>query len=50
MAFSYENNFEEQDQLGAGGFGQVFKVKDKIDEQFYAIKKITDNGNSNNYY
>ena len=44
MIFSYANNFEELGELGAGGFGQVFEVKDKIDEQFYAVKKITDKG------
>ena len=51
MAHIYENNFEELEQLGAGGFGEVFKVKDKIVDQFYAVKKITDKGNnSNNNY
>ena len=47
MAFSYSNNFEVLGHLGAGGFGQVFKVRDKIDDQFYAVKKITNQGQLN---
>ena len=48
MSFSYSINFEELDHLvGAGGFGQVFKVRDKIDNQFYAAKKITGQGQFN---
>lgn len=30
----------EIDFLGAGGFGQVVKVRNKIDNRFYAIKKV----------
>ncbi|CAG2174000.1 unnamed protein product, partial [Oppiella nova] len=31
--------FDEIDKLGEGGFGQVFKVKNKFDKRSYAIKK-----------
>ena len=44
MEFSYKNNFEEIVLLGEGGFGQVFKVKDKNHDQFYAVKKINVKG------
>ena len=47
MEFSYLNNFEELSHLGTGGFGEVFKVKDKTDEQFYAVKKIRIQGKFN---
>jgi alpha-tubulin suppressor-like RCC1 family protein len=36
----YSDQFEEIVQVGSGSFGEVFKVKDKLDEQFYAIKII----------
>ena len=48
MDFSYFNNFEEINVLGQGGFGQVFKVRDKSDDQFYAVKKIVVQGKFNN--
>ncbi|ORX50732.1 kinase-like protein [Piromyces finnis] len=36
----YQNEFEEITKLGKGGFGSVFQVRNKLDGQFYAIKKI----------
>ncbi|XP_053131934.1 eukaryotic translation initiation factor 2-alpha kinase 1 isoform X2 [Hemicordylus capensis] len=36
----YINEFDEVSQLGKGGYGTVFKVRNKLDGQFYAIKKI----------
>uniref|UniRef100_A0A8D0GCS7 Eukaryotic translation initiation factor 2-alpha kinase 1 n=1 Tax=Sphenodon punctatus TaxID=8508 RepID=A0A8D0GCS7_SPHPU len=36
----YINDFDEISKLGEGGYGKVFKVKNKLDGQFYAIKKI----------
>nr|XP_023011887.1 eukaryotic translation initiation factor 2-alpha kinase [Leptinotarsa decemlineata] len=37
----YLNDFETIRCLGKGGFGVVFEVKQKYDEQSYAIKRIT---------
>ncbi|NXM85728.1 E2AK1 kinase, partial [Oenanthe oenanthe] len=36
----YLNEFEEIARLGKGGYGKVYKVRNKLDGQFYAIKKI----------
>ncbi|XP_005397956.1 PREDICTED: eukaryotic translation initiation factor 2-alpha kinase 1 isoform X2 [Chinchilla lanigera] len=36
----YLNEFEELDILGKGGYGRVYKVRNKLDGQHYAIKKI----------
>jgi alpha-tubulin suppressor-like RCC1 family protein len=36
----YENDFVELDLLGKGGFGSVYKVKHKLEEQIYAVKKM----------
>ncbi|XP_075686369.1 eukaryotic translation initiation factor 2-alpha kinase 1 isoform X2 [Rhinoderma darwinii] len=36
----YLKEFEEIAQLGKGGYGKVYKVRNKLDGQFYAIKKI----------
>jgi NIMA (never in mitosis gene a)-related kinase len=33
-------DFEVLNKLGEGAFGQVFKVKRKIDGQLYAMKKV----------
>ncbi|ORY71147.1 serine/threonine-protein kinase gcn2 [Pseudomassariella vexata] len=37
----FRNEFYEEGRLGKGGFGEVVKVRKKIDGQTYAIKKIT---------
>uniref|UniRef100_A0A7M4EEC2 Eukaryotic translation initiation factor 2-alpha kinase 1 n=1 Tax=Crocodylus porosus TaxID=8502 RepID=A0A7M4EEC2_CROPO len=36
----YLNEFEEIARLGKGGYGKVYKVRNKLDGQFYAVKKI----------
>nr|XP_028561984.1 eukaryotic translation initiation factor 2-alpha kinase 1 isoform X1 [Podarcis muralis] len=36
----YINEFDEITRLGKGGYGTVYKVRNKLDGQFYAIKKI----------
>ncbi|KAH8663991.1 serine/threonine-protein kinase gcn2 [Xylariales sp. PMI_506] len=36
----FKNEFYEEGRLGKGGFGEVVKVRKKIDGQIYAIKKI----------
>ncbi|NXL58890.1 E2AK1 kinase, partial [Chordeiles acutipennis] len=36
----YLNEFDEIARLGKGGYGEVYKVRNKLDGQFYAIKKI----------
>ena len=32
--------FQENDVIGRGGFGKVFRIYNKLDDQYYAIKKI----------
>lgn len=39
----YINDFEEIGLLGRGGFGEVVKARHKLENQFYAIKKIRQN-------
>ncbi|XP_038070148.1 eukaryotic translation initiation factor 2-alpha kinase 1-like [Patiria miniata] len=36
----YQTDFEELGLLGKGGFGRVYKVRSKLDQRLYAIKKI----------
>ncbi|XP_075021297.1 eukaryotic translation initiation factor 2-alpha kinase 1 isoform X2 [Calonectris borealis] len=36
----YLNEFDEVARLGKGGYGKVYKVRNKLDGQFYAVKKI----------
>ncbi|XP_034564356.1 eukaryotic translation initiation factor 2-alpha kinase 1 isoform X2 [Notolabrus celidotus] len=36
----YLGEFEEACKLGKGSYGKVFKVMNKLDGQFYAVKKI----------
>nr|ATL63226.1 protein kinase GCN2 [Pestalotiopsis microspora] len=36
----FKNEFTEEGRLGKGGFGEVIKVRKKIDGQTYAIKKV----------
>lgn len=37
----YNREFEELSKLGEGGFGKVYLVKNKLDNELYAIKKIS---------
>ncbi|XP_030052255.1 interferon-induced, double-stranded RNA-activated protein kinase [Microcaecilia unicolor] len=37
---SFNKDFEDISQLGKGGFGHVFKAKKKIDQVYYAVKKV----------
>ncbi|KAJ3199970.1 hypothetical protein HDU82_009282, partial [Entophlyctis luteolus] len=36
----YHADFEQVDFLGKGGFGSVVKARNRIDNRFYAVKKI----------
>ena len=36
----YTRKFIEEGRLGRGGFGEVFRARNKVDGQIYAIKKI----------
>ena len=36
----YRNDFEELQLLGKGGFGAVYKVRNRVDKLLYAVKKI----------
>ncbi|KAK6476074.1 eukaryotic translation initiation factor 2-alpha kinase 1 isoform X1 [Huso huso] len=36
----YLSEFEEIVKIGKGSYGKVFKVKNKLDGQFYAVKKV----------
>jgi len=37
----YLKEFDELKKMGSGGFGSVYKVKSKFDDQIYAVKKIS---------
>jgi translation initiation factor 2-alpha kinase 3 len=36
----YAHEYEELEVVGKGGYGKVYKVKHKLDNSFYAVKKI----------
>ncbi len=36
----YKSVFVEKTRIGKGGFGQVFHVQNKYDDEDYALKKI----------
>ena len=36
----YAKEFTEEGRLGRGGFGEVFRARNKIDGQLYAVKKV----------
>jgi translation initiation factor 2-alpha kinase 3 len=36
----YAREYEELEMVGKGGYGKVYKVKHKLDDSFYAVKKI----------
>ena len=36
----YEGNFEILEKIGRGGFSSVYKVKSRMDDNRYAMKKI----------
>lgn len=36
----YLDDFQQIEKLGSGGFGAVFKCKNKFDDRLYAIKRI----------
>ena len=36
----FKNDFDEATPLGKGGFGQVLRVRNKLDGRYYAIKRI----------
>ncbi len=40
IASRYRTDFEEIEMIGHGGFGEVVKVKNRLDGNFYAVKKV----------
>ncbi|CAG2170419.1 unnamed protein product, partial [Oppiella nova] len=43
-SISFEKSFDVINKLGEGGYGLVYKVRDKCNHEFYAIKKCHLNG------
>jgi len=37
---TYTRDFIEEEPIGSGGFGAVFRARHKVDGRFYAVKKI----------
>ncbi|CAG2100183.1 unnamed protein product [Medioppia subpectinata] len=48
--YSRLNEFEVLDELGKGGFGYVYKVKNILDGRCYALKKIQINHSNHSLY
>ncbi|XP_057635055.1 interferon-induced, double-stranded RNA-activated protein kinase isoform X2 [Chionomys nivalis] len=46
MECRFQKDFEDIEEIGSGGFGQVFKAKHKIDGKTYAIKRVKYNTES----
>ncbi|XP_057641305.1 interferon-induced, double-stranded RNA-activated protein kinase-like isoform X2 [Chionomys nivalis] len=46
MEGRFQKDFEDIEEIGSGGFGQVFKAKHKIDGKTYAIKRVKYNTES----
>jgi alpha-tubulin suppressor-like RCC1 family protein len=42
----YKCEFEEKELIGIGGFGEVYKVINRLDQQQYAVKMISFKGDS----
>jgi hypothetical protein len=40
----YDYEFKQLEMIGSGNFGSVFKAKNLIDDEHYAIKKVQING------
>ena len=40
VVFRYVQDFYEVDKLGEGGFGSVFRARNRLDDRMYAIKKM----------
>lgn len=40
VEYRFLKDFEDIEEIGSGGFGQVFKAKHKIDGKTYAIKRV----------
>lgn len=38
--FRYEDEFREISRLGKGGFGTVYRCRNRLDDSEYAIKKL----------
>ena len=38
--YNYQNNFLDPVEIGSEGYGKVYKVKDRLEDQIYAIKII----------
>jgi len=36
----YEEDFDEVEKVGKGGYGSVYKVQNRLDGEYYALKKI----------
>ena len=39
----YAADYEEMEMIGEGGFGRVYKVRNRVDNSVYAIKKMVIN-------